>query len=78
MLKRVAFVTFYFEAWDALAEIHARMANDVRFEVLVVAIPRKLTGDSSWDDASGVSEFFASQGIDHVIGSADASEPSRF
>jgi hypothetical protein len=73
-IKRVAFVTFYYEAWDALAEVYQRMLDDPRFEVLVVAIPRKLTGDSSWDDASGVSDFFASQGIDHVIGSADASE----
>jgi hypothetical protein len=74
MVKRVAFVTFYFEAWDALAEVYQRMLDDPRFEVLVVAIPRKLTGDASWDDASGVSDYFASQGIDHVIGSADASE----
>jgi hypothetical protein len=74
MIKRVAFVTFYFEAWDALADIYARMLDDPRFEVLVVAIPRKLTGDASWDDASGVSDFFAAQGIDHLIGSADASE----
>ena len=74
MTKRVAFVTFYYEAWDSLAEVYSRMLDDPRFEVLVVAIPRKLTGDASWDDASGVSDFFASQGIDHVIGSADASE----
>ena len=74
MLKRVAFVTFYFEAWDALAKIHARMLDDPRFEVLVVAIPRKLTGDAAWDDASSVSDFFAAHGIEHVIGSADASE----
>ena len=74
MRKRVAFVTFYFEAWDSLAEIYQRMLDDPRFEVLVVAIPRKLTGDAAWDDASGVSDFFASLGIDHVIGSEDASE----
>ena len=74
MLKRVAFVTFYYEAWDSLAEVYRRMLDDPRFEVLVVAIPRKLTGDASWDDASAVSDFFAAQGIDHVIGSADASE----
>jgi CDP-glycerol glycerophosphotransferase (TagB/SpsB family) len=74
MRKRVAFVTFYFEAWDSLAEVYARMLDDPRFEVLVVAIPRKLTGDSAWDDASGVSDFFAAQGIDHIIGSADSSE----
>jgi len=73
-IKRVAFVTFYYEAWDSLAEVYQRMLDDPRFEVLVVAIPRKLTGDSSWDDAAGVSDFFASQGIDHVIGSPDASE----
>lgn len=74
MRKRVAFVTFYYEAWDSLAEVYSRMLDDPRFEVLVVAIPRKLTGDASWDDASGVSDFFASLGIDHVIGSEDASE----
>ena len=74
MRKRVAFVTFYYEAWDSLAEIYSRMLDDPRFEVLVVAIPRKLTGDAAWDDASGVSDFFAAQGIDHLIGSADASE----
>lgn len=74
MLKRVAFVTFYYEAWDSLAEVYQRMLDDPRFEVLVVAIPRKLTGDAVWDDAAGVSDFFASQGIDHLIGSADASE----
>jgi hypothetical protein len=74
MIKRVAFVTFYYEAWDSLAEVYSRMINDPRFEVLVVAIPRKLTGDAAWDDASGVSDFFAAQGIDHVIGSSDASE----
>ena len=74
MRKRVAFVTFYYEAWDSLAEVYSRMQNDPRFEVLVVAIPRKLTGDSSWDDAAGVSDFFAALGIEHVIGSADASE----
>jgi hypothetical protein len=74
MTKRVAFVTFYYEAWDSLAEVYARMLDDPRFEVLVVAIPRKLTGAASWDDAAGVSDFFASQGIDHILGSADASE----
>ena len=74
MIKRVAFVTFYYEAWDALAEVYQRMLDDPRFEVLVVAIPHKLTGDAAWDDASGVSDFFAALGIDHVIGSADASE----
>ena len=70
----MAFVTFYYEAWDSLAEIYSRMLDDPRFEVLVVAIPRKLTGDSAWDDAAGVSDFFAAHGIDHVIGSPDASE----
>jgi len=50
------------------------MLDDPRFEVLVVAIPRKLTGDKTWDDASAVSDFFASKGIDHLIGSEDANE----
>ena len=74
MTKRVAFVTFYYEAWDSLAEVYQRMVDDPRFEVLVVAIPSKLTGDAAWDDAAGVSDFFAAQGIDHVIGSAGAAE----
>jgi hypothetical protein len=42
--KRVVFLTFYSEAWDALAEVYALMARDSRFEVQVVAIDRRLTG----------------------------------
>ncbi len=64
---RVAFLTFYYEAWDALAEIHERMLNDPRFEVVVVAIPRRLTGDQNFDDASATSAFFDSIGVEHVV-----------
>ncbi len=65
--RRVAFLTFYYEAWDALAEIHERMLNDPRFEVVVVAIPRRLTGDQNFDDASATSAFFDSIGVEHVV-----------
>jgi hypothetical protein len=64
---RVAFLTFYYEAWDALAEIHELMLNDPRFEVVVVAIPRRLTGDQNFDDASATSAFFDSIGVEHVV-----------
>jgi hypothetical protein len=64
---KVAFLTFYYEAWDALAEIHERMLNDPRFEVVVVAIPRRLTGDQDFDDASATSAFFDSIGVEHVV-----------
>jgi hypothetical protein len=64
---RVAFLTFYYEAWDALAEIHELMLNDPRFEVVVVAIPRRLTGDQNFDDASATSAFFDSIGVEHEV-----------
>jgi hypothetical protein len=35
---RVALLTFYYEAWDAFAELHKLLLTDARFEVLVVAV----------------------------------------
>jgi hypothetical protein len=64
---KVVFLTFYYEAWDALSGIYELMLADPRFEVQVVAISRKLTGQQGFDDAAGVSEFFESRGIDHRV-----------
>jgi hypothetical protein len=64
---KVTFLTFYYEAWDALAGVYELMRVDPRFDVTVVAISRKLTGGAGFDDASGVSEFFKRQGIAHVV-----------
>ena len=68
---RVALLTFYYEAWDAFAELHRLLLADARFEVLVVAVPRKLTGDAGFDDASGVSEFLSERQIAHQIWAFD-------
>lgn len=68
---RVALLTFYYEAWDAFAELHRLLIADARFEVLVVAVPRKLTGDAGFDDASGVSEFLSERQIEHQIWAFD-------
>ncbi len=64
---RVTFLTFYYEAWDALAGIYQLMRADARFDVRVVAISRKLTGQAGFDDAAGVSAFFDRLGIPHLV-----------
>lgn len=64
---RVAFLTFYYEAWDALASVYSLMQADERFEVAVFAIPRRLTGDLRYDDASGAHTFFTQAGIEHTV-----------
>ena len=64
---RVTFLTFYYEAWDALAGIYELMRADARFDVRVVAISRKLTGQAGFDDAAGVSAFFDRLGIPHQV-----------
>lgn len=64
---RVVFLTFYYEAWDSLAEIYGLMLKDSRFEVSVVAIGRKLTGDGGFSDGSETAEFFERQQIPHVL-----------
>ena len=63
---RVAFLLFYFEAWDSLAEVYERMANDPRFSVLVITLPRRLTGDTEFRDEAKVHEFLESRGVPHL------------
>jgi len=63
---KVVFLTFYFEAWDALNAVWRHMVEDPRFEPVVVSIPRRLTGDNSFIDEDRVSEFFDQQGIPHL------------
>lgn len=64
---RVVFLTFYFEAWDALADIHGQMLADDRFEVSVIAIPRRFSGDVPFGEVDRVSEFLALQGVAHEV-----------
>ena len=63
---KVAFLTFYIEAWDALDQIWRIMALDPRFEVSVYSIPRKLTGDEGFGGEDRVSDFFTEHGIPHT------------
>ncbi len=70
---KVVFLTFYYEAWDALAGIYELMRADSRFDVQVVAISRKLTGQAGFDDAAGVSGFFDRLQIPHLV-NADLAE----
>ena len=65
MAIRVAFVLFYVEAWDSLAATHDLLSRDDRFEVLVVAVPKRLTGDAGFDDASVTSEYLSAAGVKH-------------
>ena len=67
MAIKVVFLTFYYEAWDALAGVYDLMKADNRFDVQVAAISRKLTGERGFDNAAGVSDFFNRQSIPHVI-----------
>jgi hypothetical protein len=67
MRIKVVFLTFYYEAWDALAGVYGLMKADPRFDVKVVAVSRKLTGGAGFDDAAGVSAFFDRLGIDHEV-----------
>ena len=63
---KVAFVTFYIEAWDALDEIWRLMSADSRFETTVFSLPRRLTGDAGFGAEDKVSEFFDQHGIPHI------------
>ena len=63
---RVVFLVMYFEAWDSLAETWALMSQDDRFEVTVISIPRRLTGDIGYHDEARVSEFLTSAGVQHL------------
>lgn len=62
---RVVFLLFYTEAWDAFDGVYRAMLQDPRFEPLVVAIPRKLTGYEQWGDLDRVCEFLAQAGVPH-------------
>ena len=64
---KVTFLTFYYEAWDALAEIYAGMAADPRFEVSLAVISRRLTGDKDFDDASGAVAYFQALGLQPLV-----------
>jgi len=63
---KVVFLTFYFEAWDALADVHAQMIADPRFEVTLISIPRRFSKDEPFADEDRVSRFFDSLGLEHV------------
>ena len=62
---RVVFLTFYFEAWDALADIHAQMITDPRFEVTLISIPRRFSKDEPFGGEERVSKFFDQLGLRH-------------
>lgn len=63
---KVVFLTFYFEAWDALADVHAEMLADPRFEVTVISIPRRFRKDEPFGGEDKVSSFFDSLGVSHL------------
>ncbi len=63
---KVAFLVLYHEAWDSLAEVWQLMKADPRFEVTVISIPRKLTGDSGYGDEAKISEFLTNAGVEHL------------
>jgi len=63
---RVVFLSFYIEAWDALADIYRLMLDDPRFEPTVISIPRRLTGETVYSGEAQVSEFYDSIFIDHL------------
>lgn len=62
---RVAFLTFYYEAWDALADVHAQMLADERFDVRVISIPRRFRKEEPFGGETQVSEFLNSLGVVH-------------
>lgn len=62
---RVVFLLFYTEAWDAFDGVYRAMRNDPRFEPIVVAIPRKLTGYEQWGDLDRVCEFLNQADVPH-------------
>jgi hypothetical protein len=62
---KVVFLTFYFEAWDALADVHSQMLNDDRFDVTVISIPRRFRQEEPFTDEDKVSAFLTEQGVKH-------------
>jgi hypothetical protein len=63
---KVVFLTFYFEAWDALADVHASMVKDPRFDVTVISIPRRFRKDEPFGGEDRVHEFLEARGVDHL------------
>ncbi len=63
---KVVFLTFYFEAWDALADVHAQMIADPQFEVTLISIPRRFSKDEPFGGEERVSKFFDQLGISHL------------
>ncbi len=62
---KVVFLTFYFEAWDALADVHAQMLADPRFDVTVISIARRFSREAPFAEEELVSEFFDGIGVKH-------------
>lgn len=62
---KVVFLTFYFEAWDALAQVYEQMTGDERFETTVISIPRRFTKDSPFAEEDRVSAFLDEAGVPH-------------
>ena len=63
---KVVFLGLYFESWDALDEICQIMANDPRFEPIVVSMPRKLTGQLAYAQEEKAHAFFEGHDIPHI------------
>lgn len=63
---KVVFLTFYYEAWDALADVHAQMITDPLFEVTLISIPRRFSKDEPFAGEERVSKFFDLLGLRHL------------
>ena len=63
---KVVFLTFYFEAWDALAGIHSQMLGDDRFDVTVISIPRRFAKEEPFGSEDKVSAYLDAQGVEHL------------
>ncbi len=62
---KVVILTFYYEAWDALADVWRLMSADERFDVTVVSIPRRFSGHLPFAEEDQVSAFLDSAGVPH-------------
>jgi hypothetical protein len=63
---KVVFLSFYFEAWDGLADIYSEMIADPHFEVTVISIPRRFSKGEPFGEEDRVSTFFDALGIRHL------------
>ena len=66
MAIRVVFLTFYYEAWDALDGIYREMVEDPRFEPIVVSIPRRMNGETEFGHEEEVSHFLNEVEVPHL------------